>query len=615
MAPIITKLALKEYCAGGEIFDYLVAHGRMKEKDARRHFRQIVSAIDYCHNMHIIHRDLKAENLLLDTSMNCKIADFGFSNQFNPGSRLNTWCGPEVDIWSLGVVLYVLVCGALPFDGSTLPKLRARVIAGKFKVPFYMSTDCERLIKKMLILDSAKRATLDQVKKDPWFTEGFEHETLQAPPAFSLTHEQHERVLDELEDIGLERPEVEKALKDGTYDHMAATYYLIADKVFKRKVVEARDGDRLVEGSLRERGDDVSTAPSARRPVGPGDASHNRQSPVLPTITNSTSRSIKASAEPSLNSVAEDMDKKDDDGEPRKRMERPMSGKRSNRPPSASSQRGQQKESEPDESVAPLRPVQARQANPHAAAAGGATVGRRRATVSTPMGVSEMRKELMQNRNEDESRQQLSDTPSQAQPLHHYPQPPGGNPPDGSGEASDNLPPPPPVRARPRPASNARDRPVSFAGVPSNQIVQDPMRAQEMHTSQAPAPNLTAQSAAIPGAMPTRKRAATLVPTSGPRAISVEEMEETFAENDPTMGGNNREENSDGSINDKIKDIRGKKEPRTLRFTFSVGTTSAKEPEEILGEILRVLKEASVEHEVAGYICTCYLDDLEFEIE
>jgi len=146
-----------EYASSGEIFDYLVAHGRMKEKEARRIYRQIVLVIDYCHNLHVIHRDLKAENLLLDRNMNVKIADFGFSNQFSPGQRLNTWCGsppyaapelfqgkeysgPEVDIWSLGVVLYVLVCGGLPFDGSTLAKLRARVLAGKFKVPFYMST-------------------------------------------------------------------------------------------------------------------------------------------------------------------------------------------------------------------------------------------------------------------------------------------------------------------------------------------------------------------------------------------------------------------------------------------------------------------------------------------
>ncbi len=146
---------IMEYASGGEVFDYLVAHGRMKEKEARVKFRQIVSAIQYCHAKKIIHRDLKvnkhsfilltlsylksfqAENLLLDHEMNIKIADFGFSNEFAIGTKLDTFCGsppyaapelfqgkkydgPEVDVWSLGVILYTLVSGSLPFDGSTL---------------------------------------------------------------------------------------------------------------------------------------------------------------------------------------------------------------------------------------------------------------------------------------------------------------------------------------------------------------------------------------------------------------------------------------------------------------------------------------------------------------
>uniref|UniRef100_A0A8C7SEG7 non-specific serine/threonine protein kinase n=1 Tax=Oncorhynchus mykiss TaxID=8022 RepID=A0A8C7SEG7_ONCMY len=178
-----------EYASGGEIFDHLVAHGRMAEKDARRKFKQIVAAVHFCHCRNIVHRDLKAENLLLDHNLNIKIADFGFSNLFSRGQLLKTWCGsppyaapelfegkeydgPKVDIWSLGVVLYVLVCGALPFDGSTLQNLRARVLSGKFRIPFFMSTDCEYLIRHMLVLEPSRRLSMEQICKNKWMKQG-----------------------------------------------------------------------------------------------------------------------------------------------------------------------------------------------------------------------------------------------------------------------------------------------------------------------------------------------------------------------------------------------------------------------------------------------------------
>ncbi|XP_067910091.1 serine/threonine-protein kinase SIK2a isoform X2 [Heterodontus francisci] len=174
-----------EYAKNGEIFDYLANHGRLSELEARRKFWQILSAVEYCHNRKIVHRDLKAENLLLDSNMNIKIADFGFGNFYKPGEPLATWCGsppyaapevfegqqyegPQLDIWSLGVVLYVLVCGALPFDGPTLPILRQRVLEGRFRIPYFMSEDCEHLIRRMLVLDPSKRLTIAQIKEHKW---------------------------------------------------------------------------------------------------------------------------------------------------------------------------------------------------------------------------------------------------------------------------------------------------------------------------------------------------------------------------------------------------------------------------------------------------------------
>merc|ERR1740131_286053 len=157
----------------------------MSEGLARRKFHQMVAAIEYCHARRVVHRDLKAENLLLDANMNIKIADFGFSNFWSPASTLSTWCGsppyaapevfegqkyrgPEIDVWSLGVVLYVLVCGALPFDGSSLHSLRDRVLSGRFRIPFFMSSDCESLLRRILVLDPLRRFTLDQIKSHPW---------------------------------------------------------------------------------------------------------------------------------------------------------------------------------------------------------------------------------------------------------------------------------------------------------------------------------------------------------------------------------------------------------------------------------------------------------------
>lgn len=178
-----------EYAANGEIFDHLVQNGRMAEEEACHVFAQILAAVRYCHLSGVVHRDLKAENLLLDSDNRIKLADFGFSNYYRPDCLLGTWCGsppyaapelfegkryvgPKADIWSLGVVLYVLVSGSLPFDGATLQDLRSRVVGCQYRVPFFLSSECEQLLKGLLVIDPERRLSLEQIAKHPWTSKG-----------------------------------------------------------------------------------------------------------------------------------------------------------------------------------------------------------------------------------------------------------------------------------------------------------------------------------------------------------------------------------------------------------------------------------------------------------
>ncbi|XP_062405054.1 serine/threonine-protein kinase MARK1 isoform X1 [Sardina pilchardus] len=241
-----TLYLIMEYASGGEVFDYLVAHGRMKEKEARAKFRQIVSAVEYCHQKRIVHRDLKAENLLLDADMNIKIADFGFSNEFTIGSKLDTFCGsppyaapelfqgkkydgPEVDVWSLGVILYTLVSGSLPFDGQNLKELRERVLRGKYRIPFYMSTDCENLLKKLLVLNPGKRGSLEQIMKDRWMNVGHEEEELTPYTEPEPDFNDPDRI-ELMVTMGFPKDEVTDSLVGQKYDEVMATYLLLGRK-------------------------------------------------------------------------------------------------------------------------------------------------------------------------------------------------------------------------------------------------------------------------------------------------------------------------------------------------------------------------------------------------
>ncbi|XP_034941264.1 serine/threonine-protein kinase BRSK2 isoform X2 [Chelonus insularis] len=176
-----------EHVSGGELFDYLVKKARLTPKEARRFFRQIISALDFCHSHNICHRDLKPENLLLDEKNNIKIADFGMASLQPAGSMLETSCGsphyacPEVirgekydgrkaDVWSCGVILYALLVGALPFDDDNLRQLLEKVKRGVFHIPHFVPPDCQNLLRGMIEVNPDKRLTLAEINRHIWVT-------------------------------------------------------------------------------------------------------------------------------------------------------------------------------------------------------------------------------------------------------------------------------------------------------------------------------------------------------------------------------------------------------------------------------------------------------------
>uniref|UniRef100_A0A673CW65 non-specific serine/threonine protein kinase n=1 Tax=Sphaeramia orbicularis TaxID=375764 RepID=A0A673CW65_9TELE len=300
-----TLYLVMEYASGGEVFDYLVAHGRMKEKEARAKFRQIVSAVQYCHQKCIVHRDLKAENLLLDADMNIKIADFGFSNEFTLGNKLDTFCGsppyaapelfqgkkydgPEVDVWSLGVILYTLVSGSLPFDGQNLKELRERVLRGKYRIPFYMSTDCENLLKKFLILNPSKRGSLEQIMRDRWMNVGYEEDELK-PYIEPQPDYKDPRRTDIMLQMGFSQEEIQDSLVNQKYNDVMATYLLLD---YRNSEVQCSSySKRGGQGDNRTAGEDSGRKSSS--------GSSTTKVPASPLVSSDR----KKSATPSTNSI------------------------------------------------------------------------------------------------------------------------------------------------------------------------------------------------------------------------------------------------------------------------------------------------------------------------
>ncbi|CAM0950475.1 unnamed protein product [Alopecurus aequalis] len=181
-----------EYMKGGELFDKVAKGGKLTEGAAHKYFQQLISAVDYCHSRGVYHRDLKPENLLLDENENLKVSDFGLSalsESRRQDGLLHTACGspayvaPEViskggydgaksDIWSCGVILFVLVAGYLPFQGLNLMEMYRKIEKGDFRCPSWVSQKLQKLLYKIMDPDPSKRISIQKIKESTWFRKG-----------------------------------------------------------------------------------------------------------------------------------------------------------------------------------------------------------------------------------------------------------------------------------------------------------------------------------------------------------------------------------------------------------------------------------------------------------
>ena len=246
---LITELAEQ-----GELFTYIKKHKVLSELEACKFFQQIISAIEYLHKLNVCHRDIKPENLLLDTEHNIKVIDFGLSNMYESGKRLKTACGspcyaaPEmierkeydglkVDIWSIGVVLYVMLTGSLPFEGSRSEKLYKKITEGIYSVPNFLSAEAKDMIKGLLNTDPNKRFSIENIKKHSWYnirtykdSEGTIVGVDKIPVDVTIAKS--------LRKYGYGANNVIRYLQQNRHNQPTTTYYLLLKKAQRNKLIK-----------------------------------------------------------------------------------------------------------------------------------------------------------------------------------------------------------------------------------------------------------------------------------------------------------------------------------------------------------------------------------------
>lgn len=253
-----TKLYLVlEWGDGGDLYDYIMKHDRGLGEDlARGYFAQIVQAISYCHRLHVVHRDLKPENVVFFENVKVvKLTDFGFSNKFVPGRMLDTSCGslaysapeillgdsydaPAVDIWSLGVILYMLVCGVPPFQEANDSETLTMIMDCRYRMPSHISASCQEMIGRMLVKDPSQRTVLEDIVSHPWLNAGSPLSLPQIPLVCreEMQEEDQAYIIQKIVDGNIAtKQEILESLEQSEYNYITATYYLLAERLLRKR--------------------------------------------------------------------------------------------------------------------------------------------------------------------------------------------------------------------------------------------------------------------------------------------------------------------------------------------------------------------------------------------
>jgi serine/threonine protein kinase len=257
---------IMECLDGGNLCSYVKAKRRLSEEESRKIFFQILQSIEHLHMLGVTHRDIKLENILFDDKKDIKLIDFGFSTVCQPGKRLKVFCGtpsymaPEivrrteyegkpVDMWSLGILLYALLCGCFPFRAKSYPDLYRRIARGTFAIPEELSASVKDLLRQLLTVDVSQRINASAAMRHSWLqvqlatAPDINKLRLETPILISdkPSDDVDEQTLDELDKFGLGKDEVIRLVLTKTHSSIATFYYLLLDiNLQKRRLIQSK---------------------------------------------------------------------------------------------------------------------------------------------------------------------------------------------------------------------------------------------------------------------------------------------------------------------------------------------------------------------------------------